>query len=330
MNNKKIIQLLITAVVGVWVFCLVFAISYKSAVSKKPQVSTTAPVLTAPQTTAPPTTAPTTAYVVPTVTIDGNNITAAVNVDKPQWLIDEEESKKAAEESKKAAEESKKAEKETTTTTKPYCPSGKEEIINAYIDAVNKLKNTENFKVVQTNTLSTEIDEITGGALIKSATEKILASNNPDGTFTYIFKNGIDDASGYSPDHIIPPQDKRASLSPEHVTYATAEPGKNGSYTLRIDLGRQVQTLDTPAPGYSTVTDTLDMSSLGLTSSMEITTLDIVYDNSNIEAEIHKNGNLLSMTHYVKTQGSGEGKLTFVPASMKMHGDYMGQFVISY
>lgn len=320
MNNKKIIQLLITAVAGIWVFCLVFAVSYKAAVSKKPQINTTASVLTAPVTTVPPTSA---AYTVPTVTIDGNNITAAVNVDKPQWLIDEEESKKAAEESKKA-------EKETTTTTKPYCPSGKEEIINAYIDAVNKLKNTESFKVVQTNTLSTEIDEITGGDLIKSATEKILASNNPNGTFTYTFKNGIDDASGYSPDHIIPPQDKRASLSPEHVTYATAEPGKNGSYTLRIDLGRQVQTLDTPAPGYSTVTDTLDMSSLGLTSSMEITTLDIVYDNSYIEAEIDKNGNLLSMTHYVKTQGSGEGKLTFVPASMKMHGDYMGQFVISY
>lgn len=330
MNNKKIIQLLITAVVGVWVFCIVFAVSYKTAVSQKPQADTTAPVLMTPQTSAPPATAPTTAFSVPTVTIDGNNITAAVNVDKPQWLIDEEESKKAAEESKKAKEESKKAQKETTTTTKPYCPSGKQEIINAYIDAVNKLKNTESFKVTQTNTLTTEIDEITGGDLIKSAAEKILASNNPNGTFTYNFKNGMDDASGYSPNYVIPPQDKRASLSPEYVTSATAEPGKNGSYTVRINLGRQVQTLEADAPGYSTVTDTLDMSSLGLTSTMSITSLEIVYDESYIEAEIDKNGNIMSMTHYVKTQGSGEGKMTFVPASMKMHGDYMGQFVISY
>ena len=129
MDNKKLIQLLISVVIGVWVFCLVFAVSYKSAISKKPQPDTTAPVLAVPESTTHPTTAPIT-FSVPTVTIDGNNVTAAVEVGKPQWLIDEEESKKAAEESKKAEEESKKAEKETTT--KPYCPEGKEEIIKAY------------------------------------------------------------------------------------------------------------------------------------------------------------------------------------------------------
>lgn len=334
MDNKKLIQLLISVILGVWIFCLVFVISYKSAVSKKTQTTTTAPVVYVPDVTTEPSSVPTTEYSVPTVTIDGNNITGAVDVGKPQWLIDEEESKKAAEESKKAAEESKKASKEalenTTTTTKPYCPSGKQEIINAYVDAVNKLKNTEKFRVVQSNSMITEIDEITGGDIVKSAAEKILASNNPNGTVSYNFIGGIDDATGYSPNQVIPPRDKRASLSPEYVTSASAEPGPNGSYTVRINLGRQVQTLDTPAPGYSTVVDTVNMSSLGLTSSMTITSLEIVYDESYIEAEIDKNGNLLSFTHYTKSNGSGEGKMAIVPASMKMHGDYTGKFVISY
>lgn len=327
MDNKKLIQLLISVIAGIWVFCIVFAVSYKSAIAKKPQVeATTAPTLFIPQGTAVPTTQPSTSFSVPTVTIDGNNITGAAEVGKPQWLIDEEESKKAAEESKKASEEAKKE----TTTTKPYCPEGKQEIIDAYISAVNKLKNTENFKVVQTNSMSTEFDEITGGDAIKSIAEKLVAENNPSGTVSYNFVRGMDETSGYSPNYVIPPQDKRASLSPEYVTSATAQPLQNGAYKVRIELGRQVQTLTTPAPGYSTVMDTLDMGSLGLTSSMTITSLEIVYDGSYIEAEIDKNGNLLSLTQYTKTQGSGEGKMTFIPASMKMHGDYLGQFVISY
>lgn len=326
MDNKKLIQLLISVVIGVWVFCLVFTFSYKAAVAKKPQTTTTAPVLIIPESTTAPTTAPSTSFSVPTVTIDGNNITGAVEVGKPQWLIDEEESKKAAEESKKASEEAKKE----TTTTKPYCPEGKAEIVDAYISAVNKLKNVESFKLVVTNSLSTEIDEITGGDAVKSIAEKLVTQNNPSGTVSYNFVRGIDETSGYSPNHVIPPRDKRASLPLEYVTSASSEPLKNGSYKVRINLGKQTQTLTTPAPGYSTAVNTVDMSSLGLTSSMTVTALDITYDESYIEAEIDKSGKLLSFTHYTKSQGYGEGKMTFIPANMKMHGDYLGQYVISY
>lgn len=332
MNNKKIIQLLISVILGVWVFCLVFIISYKTEISKKAQNTTTAPLLNYTEATTNP--APTTSeeYSVPTVTIDGNNITAAANVGKPQWLIDEEESKKAAQESKKAEEESKKAslEAKNTTTTKSYVPSGKQEIVNAYISAVNKLKNTETFTLIKANSMTYTIDDITGGNTIKQVAEKVVEQNNPNGTTTYTFKNGLDDATGYSPNQIIAPKDISASLSTDYVKSASAEEGKNGTYTVKIQLGKQVQTLDTPAAGYSTVMDVIDMNSLGLTSSMTITSLNIVYDNSYIEAKIDKNGNLLSMTHYTESEGSGEGKLTVIPASMKMHGNYTAQYTISY
>lgn len=323
MNNKKIIQLLITVIAAVWVFCIVFMISYKAESAKQSKNTTTAPILTNPTTTSEAPTS-TTQYSVPSITIDGNNVTVSADVDKPQWLIDEEESKKAAEESKKASEAAK-----NTTTTKSYVPSGKEEIISEYIKAVNKLKNTETFTVTKTNTMHSSIDDITGGSTIKQVAEKVIAQNNPNGTTTYNFKNGMDNTTGYSPNQIIAPKDTAAALDAQYVKSATATEGKNGTYNVKIELQNSTQTLDTTA-SIASVMDIIDFDSLGLTSTMTITSLSVNYFNAYIEAVIDKNGNILSMTHYTDCEGSGEGKVTFVPASMSMHGDYSATYTISY
>lgn len=327
MNNKKLIELITLAVVAVWVFCIVLIISYKAVVSKAPEE--TAPITTYNYLTMAPATTTEPPSTLPMVTIDGNNITAAPDIDKPQWLIDEEESKKAAEESKKAEEESKKA--QLTTTTKPYVPEGKKEIISAYISAVNKLKSSKNFTLTKDDSLNAEIDEITGGDAIKQVADKLMTSNTNKGKVTYTFKDGMDYETGKSPSQVIAPLGVVAALDESCVKSAVATPGMNGSYTVRIELNRQVQTLNTPAPGYSTSMEVVDINTLGLTSTMTVTTLNITYDESYIEAKIDKNGNLTSMKHYLKAvETVGEGKFAIIPASLRMHGEFTSLYVVVY
>lgn len=328
MNNKKLIQMLIIIVAAVWVFCIVLLISFKAVTGKTQPETTTEITLgtTLAETTVPETTVPT--ATVPSITIDGNNVTTAADVDKPQWLIDEEESKKTSEEaSKKAAEESKKAKE----TTKSNVPEGKKEIINAYIKAVNELKNTKNFTMTKTEKLTVEIDEITGGDRVKSIADQMVKSNARDGSTTYNFANGMDSSTGKSPTQVISPIDTDASLSSDYVSKATATAGSNGSYTVKIELTQQTQTLDTPAPGYATSMEVIDLETLGLPSMLDVTELEIIYDNSYIEAVIDQNGRITSMYQYLEvSESTGKGKLTLVSASIKMHGNYTANYKVSY
>lgn len=326
MNYKKLTQILIIVVASIWVFCITLMASYKIVLSKQsvPAAETTT---SAQQTTQPQSTS-TTKYTVPAVTIDGNHVVTSAQVDKPQWLIEQEESKKASIEASKEASRKKEEEK---NTTKAYVPSGKKEIINAYTEAVNNAKKTKNLTVVKTEKLSTEIDSITGGDRAKSIADEIIASNARDGSTTYRFVNSIDDATGLSPTNVIAPADIAASLDSDDVKSATATAGTNGSYSVKITLGQQVQTLDTPAPGYATAMEVIAIDSLGIPSSVNITSLEITYDNSYIEAVIDKDGRLTSMKHYIEVVNTvGKGTLLIVPVSIEMHGSYTTDYKFSY
>ncbi|MGN0467126.1 MAG: hypothetical protein ACI4GY_00190 [Acutalibacteraceae bacterium] len=325
---KKYIQIAAIAVAAVWVFCIVFVISMKkvqndssaAGITDVPTASTASIETFESSTaaTAAPTTTETTTM--PFVSIDGNNVTTAVSASTPQWKLDEEA----------GSEAEKETEKETETTKKEVIiPTEKKDIIDAYISAVNKLKNTENFTLIKTDKLSVTIDDVTGGSAVRSAAQKFISQNSDDTPENYVFSGGKT-SDGILPNDVIAPLGKSASLSATDVVSATSKEGSNGAYTVTINLGNQKQTLTSAAPAYSTSMEVFDIDSLGL-GSMNISEMDIYYGNSSITAKIDKNGRITSMTHYIEvTQGSGKGRVALVSASVKMHGNCTTTYKITY
>lgn len=333
-SQKQLVQMAIIIIVALWVFCLTTVVAVRVAkANTQPQVTTNPPTNFAPATTTQgQTQAPSTQFSQPAVTIDANNVTTVASVDKPQWQIDEEESIKASQEASKKAEEA----KNTTTTKKANIPSSKKEIIDAYLTAVNKLKRTDKFTLVKTNELKIELDDIQMGSgsslnTAKNLVDSYIKNNAGVETTTYNFVNSMDSTTGKSPSQIVAPFEDTATVSADLIEKATATEGKNGSYTVTLTLGKQTQTMDTPAPGYSTLMHIITLDQIGLSSTITVSEMTIVYDSGKIEATIDKDGRITSMTHYMNVpEGVGKGKMTFIPGSLYMHGDFTETYQITY
>lgn len=337
-DQKQLVQLAIIIIVALWVFCLTSVIAVRVAkANTQPQVTTNPPTNFAPATTTQPQTqiqtqAPSTEFSQPSVTIDANNVTTYASVEKPQWQIDEEASIKASQEASKKAEEA----KNTTTTKKSNVPSGKKEIVDAYLTAVNKLKRTDKFNLVKTNNLTIELDDIQMGSgsslnTAKNLVDSYIKNNAGVETTTYNFVNSMDSATGKSPSQVVAPFEDTATVSTDLIEKATATEGKNGSYTITLTLGKQTQTMDTAAPGYSTLMHIITLDQIGLSSTITVNEMTIVYDSGKIEATIDKDGIITSMTHYMNVpEGVGKGKMTFISGSLYMHGDFTETYQITY
>ncbi|MGN1418921.1 MAG: hypothetical protein ACI4W6_06310 [Acutalibacteraceae bacterium] len=316
---KKYIQIAAIAVAAVWVFCIVFVISMKKVQNDSAASLTDVPtassasIETFESSTFVQTTAPTTeTTTMPFVSIDGNNVTTTVSASTPQWKLDEEANSTTKSEEKEAS-----------------IPTEKKDVIDAYISAVNKLKNTENFTLIKTDKLSVTIDDATGGSVVRNTAQKVIDQNSDDTPKNYVFSGGKT-SDGILPNDVIAPLGKSASLSATDVVSATSKAGSDGSYTVTINLGNQKQTLTSAAPAYSTSMEVFDLDSLGL-ASMNISEMNINYGNSSITAKIDKNGRITSMTHYIEvTKGTGTGRIALVSASVTMHGNCKSTYKITY
>lgn len=319
MDQKKIIQVISIFVAALWVFCIVTVISVKVA-TKNQLEAVTLPDLTAaipPTSFMPATTAQQTNQAeqatTETPTMHGNNVITSAQVDDPQWLIDQKESEKVSQ-------------------AQANIPKTKSEIVGAYITAVNNLKEEKRFTLVKTDTLNVEIDEMQPSYVQKIASSIIDRNTNTE-PVTYRFVNGIDAANptdALSPNQVIAPMSKTASIDDSLVKSATAKAGSDGSYTLKLTLGKQKQTLESEAKGYSTLMQTIDIDAF-MPSNASIESLNITYDNGTIEANIDKDGRITHMKHSLKvTDGNGNGKYLAKPVTIKMHGDHVGNYDISY
>ncbi len=334
MTNKKLLQIAGLVVAAVWVFCISLFIAFRRV--DRPPAQTAAFGTTPAFSSSPSFSSASSAPSIPTTessgnatryTIDGNQVSASVSVGDPDWYIAESQSKKASEAASIAAQlrdsSIAKAEKDV--------PDSKGEIISAYVNAVNKLKKTNNFTLRKEETLNVEIDEITGGSAVENIASSLISNNTKTAPETYSFSNGLDSASGKTPDAVIAPLNCPASLSKSNVTSAKATSTGGGAYTLKMVLGEAVQTLYGPAEGYATSMEVINVDSLGLTSSMKITSLDIYYNNSVIEASIDKEGRITSMKHeLIVSRAEGEGKYLVMPVSVQLHGDCVSSYSISY
>lgn len=328
MTNKKLLQIAGLVVAAIWVFCISLFIALKR-IDRTPQQTSATPATVQSTSAYSLTSQATTQSNEKTsrYTIGGNQVSTNVSVGDPDWYVAESQSKQASQAASIAADirdsSIKKAEKKV--------PDSKSEVIDAYVKAVNKLKSTKNFTLTKEDSLNVEIDDITGGAAVENIASTLIKNNTQTAPVTYSFSNGIDSSSGKTPNAVIAPFNASASLKKSAVTSAKATSTGGGAYTVKIILGEAVQTLSLPAEGYATTMEVINVDSLGLTSSMKVTSLDITYNNSVIEASIDKDGKITSMSHeLIVTHAEGQGKYLVMPVTVELHGDYTSSYSISY
>lgn len=331
MDQKKFTQYALILVAAVWVFCGTFMVSAKVIKDKNAATSTlqtqitTAPNLTiAPATTTrPSTTAPTTTAPTGQFTMGGNNLATTVTVGDPQWLIDQQASEEAAK-----------------NTTKSNVPTGKKNIIDAYVNGINKLKDEKNVSVSKASTLDFSIQSITINGkndmsdTVISYVQNFLNSNKPV-DITYNFVNGLDTPTGQTPLSAIAPLGQYAKLSADAVKSATAEKTVGGGYKIVIMLVDELQTHDVPAPNHSTTVEVIDTASL-MPSGAKLNYLNILYSGTVLEATFDKDERLVSVRHKLpvsKADGEGEMSIPLLgknSATMEMNGEYNCTYNIKY
>ena len=311
MKRKRLFQILGILIAAIWVACGILA--YGVLRARKNNPATTLPPLT---TTAPTTTAPT------TTNPFGTTLTPATSGQSVYPTSGAQTTDPYAGTTAPA------------TTTEPTTaglsvPSTKGAVVAAYLNAVNTLKSTSDFHLVKNDNLNVVLDEITPSS-VRSMANKIIESNRSTSPVRYDFSGGTDPASGLSPNNVIAPLGRQASVSESAVQSATATPTAGGGYTMHLTFGKDVQTMTTPAPVYSGVFQTVDKESLGLPSAAKLDSFTVTYDNSTIDATVDSTGRLISMTHHVTVVNSeGHGSLV-MSVTTKMHGDHTATYDISY
>lgn len=325
MNKKDMLRIGALAVAAIWVFCISFIIASGQVRKQRKEAQMSLGTLHSSSfSSSAPQSESTTSG--PKITMGGNQLSTNVTVETPGWVIEESKSKQASE----AASVAENIRESSKAAAKDSVPNGKEAVIKAYAEAVNKLKNTASFTLVKQDILSVEIDDISGGSSVQNIASSMIKNNTNTDPVTYNFSNGSDPSTGKSPNAVIAPLGSNATLPSGIVTSAEALANSSGGYSLTIKLGKAVQTMTSSAEGYATSMEVINTDSLGLPSSASISSLNITYDNSSIEAEIDKDGRITSMVHtLVVSEADGEGRM-LVPITVKLHGNYVSNYKISY
>lgn len=318
MTQKKFIQLASIAVAFVWMFCITFAVAYKISEKNKTKlpvnqqtVITTGVVYTTTATTTVKTTATT-----------SNPFAASPTLSLPQSTqpIPSEQLTAALS-----------TEQSTTEAPASSVPTEKTEIINAYINGINALKNTQNFSMTKNDTLNVTITDVqmSGGSALKNTVMEYANSLvTPPPPESYTFVEGKDAATGETPNSTIAPLNVAAQVNPDAVTEATATKNADGGYTVNLTLQPETQTMYTPAPNLSTMVEVIDTSAL-LPDGATMTALDISYAPSSVSAVFDSQGRIVSIEHKLTSTGSGSGKM-IINVTMTMEGTYTSKYNITY
>ncbi len=322
MDRKKLIQILIIFIIALWAFCgsLLISTSIAKKADKDPTTmqsyihSTTAPVV--PSSTKPQSTEPLEPQ--PSITIGNNIVTSNVGeIGDPDWKVSYDASVSA---SKEHAEINKNV------------PVGKDNIVKAYVDGVNKLKNTEDFTMVASGELDIDFSRITGGELAEKAADSAIAENAPANR-TYYFKKGYDAETGQTPATIVPPSRNFAKLKSESVKQATAVPTGDGGYKIVITLKDETQSLTQNAEAHATAIEAIDLKSY-MPAGVTLDELSMTYTGATVEVIFDKDKRITSMSYKLPIEnGYGKGiykLLATINVELEFSGVQTRSCIITY
>lgn len=296
MDRKKLIQIIVIFVIALWAFCGSLLISTSIAKKANKDTTTTQPYIysttapTVPTSTKPQSTEPLEPQ--PSITIGNNIVTSNVGeIGDPDWKVSYDASVSA---SKEHAEINKNV------------PVGKDNIIKAYVDGVNKLKNTEDFTMVASGELDIDFSRMTGGELAEKAADSAIAENAPANR-TYYFKKGYDAETGQTPTTAVPPSGSFAKLKSESVKQATAVPTGDGGYKIVITLKDESQSLAENAEAHATAIEAIDLKNY-MPAGVTLDELSMTYTGATVEVIFDKDKRITSMSYKLPiVNGYGKG-----------------------
>lgn len=325
MEQKKLIQIAVISLIGIWTLCLstVTSVTVGRRMLEQAATTTTMPATQYVETTTQATTeAPSTTR----LPIGGNIVTSEAVVDDPEWLVEEEESKKVS----AVIEEVNKNNTTKKNDVSSKMPKGKSEIIKTYVDAVNKLKNSSDFSLYKDDSLDVSIDKITGGAPVQSFANNLIAQNQKV-PITYNFVGGTDASTGLTPNQAIAPLGISASVDESAVTSATARATNDGGFTISLALISEDQTMTSPALNHSTMVEVVDVAPL-IPSGATVNYFNMTYTNTKIDAVFDKDGRMLSMKHYLNVdKAEGTARVSLLgEIELGLHGEFTSNYTFSY
>lgn len=324
MNQKKIIQLAVITVIGVWIFCMSTFISVTMG-RRMLASQTTAPVVTVPA--VPSTTAPTTTEAPSTtrLPVGGNIVMADVSVEDPEWYVEEQESIKV---SQIIDEVNKNNTTQKTTKPKSNVPSGKSAIIKTYVNGINKLKSSTDFSLYKDDKLNLAIDKMPAESIAKSMAESLMQQVQKK-PITYNFVGGVDSGTGLTPNQAIAPLNVSAAVDEGAVTSAVAAATGDGGYKITLLMAPELQTYTVPAKNHSTMVEVVDIVPY-IPKGLTVKTLDMSYTDTKIEAVFDKDGRITSMVHFLKVERAVANVNFIIDVEVIVHGDFTSNYTFSY
>lgn len=322
MNQKKMFQIIIIAVVALWAFCASLMISVTVAKrADRNKVDNPLPDNVVTTTTEPhseATTEPSTSNKADNdsekITLDNSVITTVGQVEDPDWKVSQDASKQQDELNKNV-------------------PVGKDNIIKAYVNGINKLKDKKDFTLETSGSLNIEFDQLTGGAAAEKIAGNAIAEKAPK-NITYHFVNGVDEATGETPITAAPPMGAYAKLSSDAVRQATATGTGDGGYTIVITLKDETQTLTEKAKNHSTAIESIELEGY-MPAGMKIEELSLTYSAATVEAVFDKENRLISLKYSLPiatAQGKGiyDTIVGDLEINFKLHGEQARAFTVTY
>lgn len=319
MDYKKTGQIAVIAVIAVWVFCLSFAVSMR--IARKNDTPSTPPPPVVHNSTAQQNqnTGTSATQQAPGVTHNSvtNNVTiptvpTAPGVTIPQPSLSPVQTTQG-----------------DTHSDKLKVPGSKSEIITAYVNGVNTLKQQKDFGMYKDDKLNIVIDSITGGSMVQSFAETML-SNSQKKPVNYTFQNGFDAATGATPASTIAPLGQLASIEESFVTNASASPTADGGYTLSLAFADESQSYPNETVHHKNVVEVVDVASL-VPSGATVNYMDMAYSGTTIEATFDNTGKITYMRHYLNvSQCQGSGSMSIFTMNITLHGDFVSAYTITY
>lgn len=323
MEYKKIGHYAVLAVVAVWVFCISFAVSMKIAKSNNTPTTPPPVIQTAPNGQNQNVNATPTQNSGVTLDSGGNNtVTPPTNAIPTQPNTPTNNNQQTPQGNQQPT-----ANQTPSDTVK--VPGSKAEIIKAYVDGVNALKQQKNFGMYKDDKLNIVIDSITGGSIVQSFAETML-SNSQKKPVNYTFQNGYDAATGATPASTIAPLGKLASIDESFVTNATSTKNADGGFTLHLAFADEAQTYPNETAYHSNVVEVVDVASL-VPSGATVNYMNMMYSGTTIDATFDSSGRISYMRHYLNvSQCQGSGSMSIFTMDITLHGDFVSAYTITY
>ena len=223
-------------------------------------------------------------------------------------------------------------------------PSTKEEVAAAYCKALNDFKHyTGGVTLKRSETIDIQVKDLpaVATAIINPIVEKFVGTTDRTFTFENNQEKTYDEGSGPQPsddrsisDRIVP-GNRDATIDPAGLVSATATPGANGGYSIKLVFVAETAKYDGATktnlsePTYHK--GALDPLNLGGIKELEgiITAADMSYPGATIEADIDGQGRLVKMHYNLPLEGSGTGKAV-VTLTLGVVGSMDAVYEITY